>query len=111
MSRLVRAVQFLIFSTTTLLGVDPTVVETVRAHVDVPLQTDPAAVFWSAGQPTYLEKDRHGNIAPSFHAEVRTRWTTTSLYFLFYLSVRSTLFEAISNHDPGNQRVVEVGCC
>ena len=71
MSRLVKAVQFLIFSTTTLLGVDPTVVESVRAHVDVPLQTDPASVFWSAAQPTYLEKDRHGNIAPSFHAEVR----------------------------------------
>jgi hypothetical protein len=83
MSRLVKAVYFLIFSTTTLLGVDPAVVETVWAHVDVPLQTDPASVFWSAAQPTYLEKDRHGNSALSFRTEVRTRWTTTSLYFLF----------------------------
>ena len=87
MSRLVKAVYFLIFSTTTLLGVDPAVVETVRAHVDVPLQTDPASVFWSAAQPTYLEKDRHGNSALSFRTEVAhvgQRPVCTS-----YLSVRT----------------------
>jgi|SRR5882724_2896485 len=83
MSRLFKVVQVLIFGTTTLLGADTAVVESRQAHVDVPLQTDPTSVFWSKAQPTYLEKDRQGKIEPNFRTEVRSRWTTTSLYFLF----------------------------
>ena len=58
-------------------------IESTWAAKDVVLETNPASQFWRAARPVYMEIDSHGNHAPKYRTEVRTRWTDKSLYFLF----------------------------
>ena len=79
----VKTLLVLLFTAAKVLAADRAVVEAVRAPADVPLQTDPASVFWSAAHPAFLEKDKDGRLTSHFRSEVRTRWTKDNLYFLF----------------------------
>src|SRR5947207_12271895 len=83
MNRSVMTFLVLLFTVAKVLAADSSVVEAVRASADVPLQTDPASVFWSAAHPAYLEKDKDGRSTSHFRSEVRTRWTKENLNFLF----------------------------
>jgi len=62
---------------------DPAMIESVYATRDIPLHLDPASNFWRASRPVYMEKDSFGKIVSRYRTEVRTRWTTKNLYFLF----------------------------
>lgn len=59
------------------------VIESVRANRDVPLDLNPTSEFWRASHPAYMEKDGFGKIVSRYRTEVRTRWTKNNLYFLF----------------------------
>jgi len=50
---------------------------------DAALDTNPASQFWRGAQPVYMENDSHGKAVPRYRTEVRTRWTSKNLYFLF----------------------------
>jgi hypothetical protein len=65
------------------LATDPAVIESVQAQQDVSLTLDPASKFWSASSRISMDKDPHGKRVPRYRTEVRTRWTTNNLYFLF----------------------------
>jgi hypothetical protein len=58
-------------------------IESTWSAQDVALDTNPASQFWRAIRPVYLELDPHGNQVPKYRSEVRTRWTSSNLYFLF----------------------------
>jgi len=50
---------------------------------DTALDTNAASQFWRGAQPVYMENDSHGKAIPRYRTEVRTRWTSKNLYFLF----------------------------
>jgi hypothetical protein len=50
---------------------------------DAALDTNAASLFWRGAQPAYMENDSHGKAVPRYRTEVRTRWTSKNLYFLF----------------------------
>ena len=62
---------------------DPAIILSTQAKQDAPLQVDPNSPFWSAAQPLFIDKDSFGKTVPRYRTEVRTRWTTNNLYFLF----------------------------
>jgi Carbohydrate family 9 binding domain-like len=72
-----------LLGTASVLAADKPVAGAVYAAADVALATDPASAFWLAARPVYLEKDTQGRDVPDFRTEVRIRWTTNNLYFLF----------------------------
>jgi hypothetical protein len=57
--------------------------ESKHADRDVSADTDPNSEFWSAAPAVFIENDRYGAPVPGFRTEVRSRWTSTNLYFLF----------------------------
>jgi len=59
------------------------VFKSVYAPKDTKLSTDPRAPFWRGALPIYAEMDTHGRIVPGYRTEVRSRWTSDSLYVLF----------------------------
>jgi hypothetical protein len=59
---------------------EPAVIESVQAQQDIVLNLDPASKFWSASSRISMDKDAHGKVVPAYRTEVRTRWTTNSLY-------------------------------
>src|SRR5258705_3276287 len=62
---------------------EPAVIESVQAKQDVILNLDPASKFWSESSRISMDQDAHGKVVPAYRTEVRTRWTTNNLYFLF----------------------------
>src|SRR5579863_617029 len=59
------------------------IIQSNRADSDPSLDTNPASLFWRNSLPTYMDADPHGKLDPRYRTEVRTRWTTKNLYFLF----------------------------
>ena len=100
---------FLVCAGTALAGGKPTV-KAVFASGDVPLNTDASTAFWRSAGIASLEKDTQGKDVPNFHGEVRMRWTQGQSLLSIHLSLRRALSEACTNHPPGDERTVELGC-
>lgn len=81
------------FSQTALPSTTPPTLESRRAAVDPDLGADPDSAFWK-GMPS-IALDKHiitGEPMPALAAEVRSRWTDRSLYFLFvgkFIAIRT----------------------
>jgi hypothetical protein len=60
-----------------------TVIKSVRAASDVSLDANPASPFWRKAKPVYAESDKNGHPLPQYRTEVRSRWTSTDIYFMF----------------------------
>jgi hypothetical protein len=73
----------LLFVSGMAAGPEQAVMESVYATQDVSLNLDPASSFWAGSRPVYMEKDSFGKLVPRYRTEVRTRWTSSNLYFLF----------------------------
>jgi hypothetical protein len=84
---MIGSANFLIFALLVLLQVSTAnqdaVIASKYASEDVPLQIDPSIPFWKSSARAYLERDSFGKQVPGYRTEVRTRWTKSSLYFLF----------------------------
>ena len=48
-----------------------------------PLDTNLNSSFWRGSPPVFMDSDTHGNRDPKYRTEIRTRWTSEHLYFLF----------------------------
>ena len=53
------------------------------ADSDPALDSNPSSQFWRGAQRLYMDRDPHGRRVPKYRTEVRTRWTSKNLYFLF----------------------------
>ena len=58
-------------------------IESVKADMDIALNTDPFSSFWQSGHAVYGERDTYGKPLPRYRTQVRSRWTRDNLYFLF----------------------------
>jgi hypothetical protein len=58
-------------------------IESTQAQRDVALNTDPASTFWRDARPVFAEVDNRGRPQPEYRTEIRSRWATNSIYFLF----------------------------
>jgi hypothetical protein len=45
--------------------------------------TDPHSSFWQGAPGIFMARDGYGNDVPGHRTEVRSRWTSRNLYFLF----------------------------
>ena len=61
----------------------PATIHSLSAETDVSLDTNPGSEFWRSAPPVYMDKDPYGHPLPNYRTEVRTRWTSQNLYFLF----------------------------
>lgn len=59
------------------------VFKSTRAAKDVPLNTDPTSAFWRSAPPVFADKDAQGKVVAGAPLEVRSRWTSKYIYFLF----------------------------
>jgi hypothetical protein len=64
-------------------GQEKPVIESVHAEHDAALNTNPASPFWRTSPPIYAEVDTEGHVLPKYRTEIRTRWTSNNIYFLF----------------------------
>jgi hypothetical protein len=55
------------------------------------LSADAASPVWKEATPVFAEKGPKGDSEPAHRTEIRSRWTTTDLYFLF-VSPYQTLY-------------------
>lgn len=62
---------------------DKPVIQSIRADASVPLDTNPGSRFWRAAKPIYAQSDKQGRPLREYRTEIRSRWTTTDIYFLF----------------------------
>jgi hypothetical protein len=70
-------------------GQEKPVIDSVHAEHDVALNTDPASPFWQAAKAIYAEVDTGGHPLPEYRTEIRTRWTSHNIYFLFICPYKS----------------------
>jgi len=66
----------------------PNVMESVQAHGDTPLNTNPDSTFWQKARPIFAQSDPNGRPVPEYRTEIRSRWTKGNIYFLFICSFR-----------------------
>lgn len=59
------------------------VVQSVYEHTAATLTTDPNTAFWRAARPVVAEAGNDGTREPEYRTEIRSRWTSTDIYFLF----------------------------
>lgn len=57
--------------------------ESRHAARDVEADTNPDSAFWRDAPAVFLVNDGRGNPVPGYKSEVRSRWTSRNLYFLF----------------------------
>jgi hypothetical protein len=55
-----------------------------QAATDAEPSADPDAPFWKGIQGVTIERSVLGPLMPQFRAEVRSRWTGSHVYFLFF---------------------------
>lgn len=60
----------------------------IRADLEVPLNTSPQHDFWRGADPIFIEDDNFGHPVPWLRTEVRSRWTDDNLYLLFQCPYR-----------------------
>jgi hypothetical protein len=65
------------------LAADSTQAESKRAPRETEADTNPGSAFWREAPAVFLVNDNHGNSVPGYKSEVRSRWTSRNLYFLF----------------------------
>jgi len=87
---------------------DNQLMESTKAHEDVPLTTNPGSSFWRASLPVYAEKDTYGKPLPRYRTEIRSRWTKNNLYFLFICPYEKLHLKP-SPHDR-NVQTLGLGC-
>ena len=58
-------------------------IRSVWSDSDPRLDSDPSSAFWRGARPVYMDSDRYGHRDPKFRTEIRSRWTSNNLYFLF----------------------------
>jgi hypothetical protein len=58
-------------------------IESTWAESDATLDSNPSSSFWSGSVPTFMDGNPHGRPDPKYRTEIRTRWTSQNLYFLF----------------------------
>ncbi|HTS63136.1 MAG TPA: carbohydrate-binding family 9-like protein [Candidatus Acidoferrales bacterium] len=61
----------------------PGILTSSRAERDVSADTDPNSPFWRGAPAVVAASDSYGREVPGHRTEVRSRWTGSSLYFLF----------------------------
>ena len=82
LTRAARAGCMVAIAASALLASDGVMVS-VRAAEDVALDTYPDSALWRDAQPVLAELDNHGKRVPGYGTEVRSRWTSKNIYFLF----------------------------
>src|ERR1700683_4492498 len=66
------------------LGADgPGVILSRYTDRDFPLSADPASPVWKQASPVFAENGPKGEPEPAHRTEIRSRWTSTNLYFLY----------------------------
>ena len=61
----------------------PGVIASHRAAADFALTADPDAASWKGVRGIFMENGPQGEAHPDHRTEVRSRWTTGNVYFLF----------------------------
>ena len=59
------------------------VIVSTHAAKDVPLSADPGSKFWKQAPPVFAAADTMGKTVPGHRTEIRSRWTSDNIYFLF----------------------------
>jgi hypothetical protein len=65
------------------VGQEKPVIESLHAEHDVALNTNPGSAFWHSAHSIYAEVDSGGHTLSEYRTEIRSRWTSDNLYFLF----------------------------
>jgi Carbohydrate family 9 binding domain-like len=92
---------------------DGGIMESMYAGTDVALGTNPTTPFWQGAHPIYAEKGRYGQSQPRYRTEIRSRWTSKHLYFLFVcpyenLNLKPSPTTSIETNELWNWDVAEV---
>jgi len=82
MKRAIPVFTLLMCSFSSVCSVGQTI-QSMWSASDPKLDTDPTSAFWRGSVPTYMDSGPYGKPDPKFRTEIRTRWTTNNLYFLF----------------------------
>jgi hypothetical protein len=88
-------------------------VTSTHANLAPALDTDPHAKFWQDAKPIYAEVDPQGKLLPEYRTVIRSRWTSTDIYFLFVcpykqLSVKALPKTEQETYELWNWNVAEV---
>lgn len=73
------------------------VIDSLHAQNDVALTTDEASPFWHGAHAIYAEVGKDGQALPEYKTEIRTRWTSNNIYFLFASPYKSLYLKPVSD--------------
>jgi len=59
------------------------VIVSTQAPKDAPLTADPNSTFWKNAPPVFADADTMAKPVPGHRTEIRSRWTSENIYFLF----------------------------
>jgi hypothetical protein len=79
----VKIILLCVFATLTVDGQESRVFESKHTTQDIDPNTDPNSQFWHGAPAIIADRDPFGNVVTGHRTEVRSRWTTGNLYFLF----------------------------
>ena len=78
-----RTCLFLLACAALIFADGPGVIASHRAAADFALTADPDAASWKGVSGIFMENGPKGEAHPDHRTEVRSRWTTGNVYFLF----------------------------
>jgi len=78
-----RTCLFLLACAASIFADGPGVIASHRAAADFALTADPDAASWKGVSGIFMENGPKGEVHPDHRTEVRSRWTTGNVYFLF----------------------------
>jgi len=78
-----RTCLFLLACAALIFADGPGVIASHRAAADFALTADPDAASWKGVSGIFMENGPKGEVHPDHRTEVRSRWTTGNVYFLF----------------------------
>jgi hypothetical protein len=71
-----------------VLAAEPGIMYSAFAPHEVAVSTDPDSPFWRGAPAVFADRDAMGRPVPGHRTEIRSRWTSRSLYFLFVCPYR-----------------------
>ena len=81
--KVLSALFVVLFSLALCEGQTKPVIASIHAERDHALTTYPNSALWRNANPIYADVDENGHVLPELRTEIRSRWTTGNIYFLF----------------------------
>ena len=110
MKKLTYVLLVLVMGAMPAVAADAGTFTSVRASRDVALETNPKSTFWQGSDPILIVNDNWGKPVPGYRTRSFFALDEGQPLSAVCVPVRKAASEAKSEHDDGDEPVMELGC-